>query len=155
MKITIAPIQPSDFKTIIPFIRLVFDDAVAPTYSTEGNQEFYKYIELDAITDRYSGNHWMLQAKQDNNLVGVIEIRDNHHLSMLFVDTKKQRQGIGKKLLNAAILKIKDAVPNQKSLTVHSSPNSTTAYERFGFKQIADEKTVSGIRFISMEKSLE
>ncbi len=70
---------------------------------------------------------------------------------MLFVKTDKQRQGIGKQLLSAAIEAIKKNSPNQKMLTVHSSPNSVTAYEKMGFETSGKEQMVNGIRFTTMQ----
>lgn len=39
-------------------------------------------------------------------------------------------------------------------ITVHSSPNSVTAYEALGFKSVSDEKEVNGIKFTTMEMKI-
>lgn len=143
-----------DIDQIIYFIRTIYDVAVAPGYSQQGNAEFYKYLDSKAMQERLENNHWILKASDQTDLSGVIEIRDNNHLSMLFVKTDKQRQGIGKQLLSAALEVIKKNSPNQKTLTVHSSPNSVTAYERMGFESSSKEQTVNGIRFTTMQMQI-
>ena len=151
MSKTIIPATIQDIDQIISFIRAIYDDAVAPNYSPQGNAEFYKYLDSKAMQERLENNHWILKASDQAELVGVIEIRDNNHLSMLFVKTDKQRQGIGRQLLSAAIEAIKKNRPNLKTLTVHSSPNSVTAYEKMGFESLGEEQTVNGIRFTTMQ----
>ena len=154
MPITIIPATIQDIDKIISFIRITYDDAVAPNYTKQGNEEFYKYLDSKAMQERLKKNHWILKASDQTDLSGVIEIRDNNHLSMLFVKTDKQRQGIGRKLLSAAIEVIKGKNSNQKTLTVHSSPNSVTAYEKMGFESSGKEQVVNGIRFTTMQMHL-
>jgi GNAT superfamily N-acetyltransferase len=147
--------KPTDSQTISFFIRQVFDQSVALHYTDQGNQEFYKYIVPDAIADRLRDNHWILMAYLKNDLIGIIVIRDNNHLSMLFVDTLHQRQGIGHFLFKAAIKKCHQLNTQLKTMTVHSSPNSITAYERLGFVIKDKEKEINGIRFTTMELTLQ
>ena len=154
MKTTITETQLTEVIPLSNFIRSVYDDSVAPHYSEQGNAEFYKYIDTNAVTDHLQNNHWMLKAELNKELVGIIEIRDNNHVSMLFVSSIHQRQGIGKQLLAAAIEKIHELIPSQQKISVHSSPNSTVAYEKLGFVAISDEKEVNGIRFTTMEKTI-
>jgi predicted GNAT family N-acyltransferase len=140
-----------DINQIIDFIRSVYDVSVAPHYSDQGNAEFYKYLDPQSMAERLESNHIILQATFQGELMGVIEIRDNNHLSMLFVKTNKQRHGIGRNLLSFAIKTINENNPNQKTLMVHSSPNSVTAYEKMGFESLGEEQTVNGIRFTTMQ----
>ncbi|NCN82347.1 MAG: GNAT family N-acetyltransferase [Candidatus Pacebacteria bacterium] len=130
--------------TLSEFIKVVFDDAVASYYSEQGNAEFYKYIEPSAIIERLTTNHWILTTKVGNKLLGIIEIRSNNHLAMLFVDSNHQRQGIGKHLLAAAIKQARHNNPELKKPTVHSSPNSVSAYKKLGFTTTASEKDDEG-----------
>lgn len=156
MQISITQATQNDLSTITAFIRKVYDIAIAPVYSSEGNAEFYKYIDLSAVSDRFEQDHWILKALDEHQkLVGIIEIRKNEHVAMFFVDSRMQRQGVGRQLLTAAIQKIQALNPHQLTISVHSSPNSVSAYEKLGFKAVSDEKTVNGIRFTTMEKKLD
>lgn len=143
-----------DIDHIISFIRTVYDVAVAPHYSQQGNKEFYRYLDTKSMLERMGGNHWILKAIDQTDLLGIIEIRDNSHLAMLFVKTNKQQQGIGRKLLSSAIEIIKESNPKQKTLTVHSSPNSVSAYEKMGFESLGNEQVVNGLRFTTMQMEI-
>ncbi len=154
MPVTIRLANLSDIHQIQTFVRSVYDASVAPEYSAEGNNEFYKYLAADWLEKRLTSDHWILTAIDQAELVGIIEIRENKHLSMLFIKTQKQRQGIGKKLLQAAIDIIKKNNPTQESLTVHSSPNSVSAYEHMGFEKLGEEQVKNGIRFTTMQMQL-
>jgi predicted GNAT family N-acyltransferase len=154
MSLKIESATKLDIGEIAAFIKVVYDNAIAPTYSDQGNHEFYKYIDLEAIDKRFNVDHWMLKALDDGKLVGIMEIRKNEHLSMLFVDSDHQRQGMGRKLLTAAISKIKAENPDQTTITTHSTPNAVPAYERLGFIRMSEEQNVNGIRFVTMEKTI-
>lgn len=41
--------------------------------------------------------------------------------------------------------------PDMRKISVNSSPNAVTAYQKIGFKDIEEEKIVNGIRFLPME----
>ncbi len=154
MKIIISQAQSNEAATLSVFIRSVYDVSVAPHYLQRGNNEFYTYIDSSAIKNRLETNHWILMAENGSQLLGIIEVRDDKHVSMLFVKLDHQRKGIGKQLLEAAIKKANKSNPNLKKMTVHSSPNSLAAYERLGFKPVSQEKMVNGIRFTTMEKTI-
>lgn len=152
MKISKAVL--SESTKLSQFIKMVFDSSVANFYSDQGNEEFYKYITPKAIEEQLQKDHWILKAEIDKKLVGIIEIRSNNHLSMLFVDPQHQKQGIGRQLLVQAIKLIKQNNSSVKMIAVHSSPNSVTAYEALGFKSVSDEKEVNGIKFTTMEMKI-
>jgi GNAT superfamily N-acetyltransferase len=128
----------------------VFREFVAPFYTQEGIDEFLRYAAPDRMAKRAGANHFTLIAEYDGDLVGVIEVRDFNHISLLFVAGAYQRKGIGRRLLHEAteIIKRKDA--NRVQVTVHSSPNAVAAYERFGFHVEAPEKSERGIRYVPM-----
>jgi len=155
LKISINPAQSDEATGLQAFIRRVFDEAVAPHYSDRGKQAFYLYIESSAIVERLKANHWILKAENPGELLGVIEIRNNAHLSMFFVSPEHQRQGVGRQLLAAAITKILQSDRNLKRLTVNASPNSIQAYRALGFSAISAEKEMNGIRFTTMEKAID
>lgn len=150
----ISPASKIYISEIASFIDQVFSQHVAPQYSSEGVEEFAKYITPDALDQRLQSNHFMLIARDNDDVVGVIEIRDNNHVSMLFVKTDKQKQGIGRQLLTEAIKRIQENDKSIEKISVHSSPNAVEAYQKLGFTAIAPEKEVHGIKFVTMERAL-
>lgn len=154
MPVEIQPSFTAESTLTARFIKKVYDTAIAPTYSEEGNTEFYKYINAEALEKRLGDDHWMLKAVEGDTLLGIIEIRKNEHLSMLFVDTIHQKQGIGRQLLAEAITKMRELNPEQKTISVHATPNALAAYQKLGFHAVSEEQNIHGIKFVSMEKPL-
>ena len=151
---TISQIAPGEEQEVLDLVRQVFDSNVAASYSSEGNEEFYKYLRLEDFLHRIQSNHQVFVAKDSaNHIIGVVEIRDSFHISLLFVRDEFQRSGIGRALVEKAIevARAADAV----SMTVNSSPNAIGSYESFGFRVVADEQIVNGIRFIPMALTLK
>ena len=68
---------------------------------------------------------------------------------MLFVQSSRQRGGIGRGLLAAAGALAGEA---DCEFTVSSSPNAVSAYERLGFRITGLEQCVHGIRFVPMQR---
>ena len=129
----------------------VFSEFVAPLYTQEGVSEFLRYIDPDLMSKRAKSNHFVLMAESDNRLVGIIEVRDFNHISLLFVLREAQRKGIAKQLLNEALNTCAQHKPNLSYLSVHSSPNSVEAYEHIGFRSEGREGLDRGIRYILMK----
>jgi len=128
----------------------VFDEFVAPYYSEEGINEFKSYITPELLAKRSKANHIVLIAKQSSKIVGMIEMRDNHHISLFFVSTELQTRGIGKKLFLNALAHCRKNIPSLTQLDVHSSPNAVSIYESLGFQQNGEKQIKNGICFIPM-----
>jgi predicted GNAT family N-acyltransferase len=84
----------------------------------------------------------------------MIEIRENNHISLFFVDVAMQNQGVGRALLEHALEEIKQSNPGVQQITVNSAPNAVEAYKHLGFRRSADEQTVNGITTIPMALDL-
>ncbi len=139
---------------VIEVVSSTFNEFVAPEYSDEGIAEFFKYANAQALAERSKSNHFTIIAKLNSKSIGIIEIRDYKHISMLFVLKHSQRMGVGKMLLQKAIALCLKNQSHVQKLTVNSSPNSVRAYEKMGFTPDNTEQCVNGIRFIPMSLSL-
>ena len=129
----------------------VFSEFVAPLYSQEGVSEFLRYIDPDLMSKRAKSNHFVLMAESDNRLVGIIEIRNFNHISLLFVCREAQLKGISKQLLDEALKTCSHHNPNLSHVTVHSSPNAVEAYEHLGFRSDGSEELDRGILYVPMK----
>ena len=138
-------IHPSETAAVSSLAREVFDQFVAPHYQTEGVAEFHRYASAEALSQRHKSGHITLVAEHSGELVGMLHLREPRHVSMLFVQSSRQRGGIARGLLAAA----DDA---NCEFTVNSSPNAVSAYERLGFRITGSEQCVHGIRFIPMQR---
>ncbi len=141
---------PADAEAVSRLILESFTEFIAGGYSDEGRAEFTRYVQGAALVDRSRSNHCVLVALAGERPAGVIELRDNDHVSLLFVDSRFQRRGIARELLARAMSVARPAKPGLERVTVNSSPFGVPMYERLGFRQTGPERTVNGIVFIPM-----
>jgi predicted GNAT family N-acyltransferase len=142
--------NPGEETKVCNLVSRVFNDFVAPLYDQEGVQEFFKYVEPTLLWQRSQENHFVLVATIRDKVVGMIEIRDYNHVSLLFVDRQFQQRGISKELLRRALETCLQHEPKLAEVSVNSSPNAVQVYERLGFYQKKPEQIKNGIRFVPM-----
>jgi GNAT superfamily N-acetyltransferase len=147
--------EPSEETEVCDLVIRVFNEFIAHQYSQEGVREFLKYVQPELFLLRSQRNHFVLLATIQGKIVGMIEIRNNRHVSLLFVDKQFQQRGIGRELLwrSLKICKLEIALkrsPKLQEVSLHSSPNAIQIYERMGFHQKAPEQVRNGIRFTQM-----
>jgi len=135
-------------------IRNVYDEFVAPDYSVEGNKFFYDWIAADKIAERQKSGRNMLLAMIDSKIAGVIETRDNNHISLLFVDKAFHGQGIAKKLFHEVLINCKKNNPGLNKFYVHASPFSVPVYKKLGFTVTDVMQEQNGIKYLPMEMTL-
>ncbi|WP_052769893.1 GNAT family N-acetyltransferase [Paenibacillus sp. IHB B 3415] len=151
--IAIRQLMPGEEKLITPLIREAFDIHISVNYSAQGVIEFYKYIELAAIRKRMQQDHEIFITTSGPGVTGIIELRNNNHISLLFVKNAHKGTGIGRILLQHAVDKMKaDGV---RQITVNSSPNSIGFYASQGFVPVGEEEEERGVRSLSMKLDLE
>ena len=132
-------------------IKDCFNEFVAPDYNEAGVKEFFKYANPNSLKDRSQKNHSVLVASDADTLVGVIEMRENDHISLLFVKTEYQRQGIGKKLLELSLGLCRKTNHHLDHIDVISSPYAVKIYKKLGFTVTGVQQEVNGIRFTPMK----
>jgi GNAT superfamily N-acetyltransferase len=140
---------------VASLVRQVFYDHVAPHYSSAGVQQFLRYADPQAMAGRAATEHWVLVAEEDAKILAMIELREHHHVSMLFVASGRHRQGIGGQLLRKALSICQKMRPGLDAVWIHASPNALIAYERLGFRAHAPEQIITGIRFTPMRLQLD
>jgi GNAT superfamily N-acetyltransferase len=139
-----------DAGKVYELTKKVFDRFVAHTFEQKGIEEFYEIINPESILRRREENHFALIAEVDKDIVGIIEIKANDHISLLFVDEKFQNKAIARSLIKQSIDLCLENKPDLTEISVNSSPNAIRIYEKLGFKQTGPEQLFEGIRFIPM-----
>jgi ribosomal protein S18 acetylase RimI-like enzyme len=136
--IKIEIMRPGGERVVSALVTSTFQHDVAPLYAQEGIHEFLSYANPGALRTRLSRNHEVLVASQDESIVGMIELRDYCHVSMLFVDPIYQRKGVGRLLVNEALRLIKEHNPEVCEVTVNSSPNAVGSLQASASKSQAN-----------------
>lgn len=144
------PIQTGEEDAVHELVARVFSAFVGPAYSEEGRREFLNYIQPGALLQRTGAGYVSFVALVRGELVGVIEIRDCRHVSLLFVEARFQRRGIARGLLRYALRRCMRATPDLQQISVNSSPNAAETYERLGFRPVASVQVRHGIKYVPM-----
>jgi GNAT superfamily N-acetyltransferase len=127
-----------------------FNELIAPGYSDEGITEFEKYVEPNRMRERLAKGNFIIVTLRNKIIIGVIEVRSNNHIALLFVAREHQHGGVAKKLIELAISKCKQLKSGVSVIEVNSSPYAVQFYEKLGFKKIDTEQLVNGIRYTPM-----
>jgi len=154
MNITIQKYQSGQEEHIYNLIRKVYDEFVAPDYTTQGNQVFYDWIEPSKMALRQADEINLWVAFVEKRMAGMIELRDHQYVSLLFVDKVYHQMGIARKLLHEALADLLKRFPATKTILVHASPYSVEAYRNLGFIDTDSKQEKFGIRYLPMEKKL-
>jgi GNAT superfamily N-acetyltransferase len=122
-----------------------FGHAVAPLYPPEGIETFRTYAQPSAIQQRDGEGHVTFVAETAAGLVGILHVRNDTHVAMLFVLLAYQRRGVARTLLAAADTRT-------CLVSVNASPNSVTAYEAFGFVATGPKEQQKGMWVVPMRR---
>ena len=145
---------PGEASAVSKLILCSFSEFISSEYTAEGIAEFEKFVAPEALKRRTADNDFVRVAECGHDLVGMIEIRDNNHVALRFVDKAYQRHGVAKGLLKVALADARISGSERLRVTVNSSRYGVVAYEKLGFRQTGPERTVNGIAFIPMAMQL-
>jgi predicted GNAT family N-acyltransferase len=152
--IRIEPYQNGQELMIHQLIKKVYDEFVSIDYCEEGNKFFYDWIQPSRIAERQRNQINMWVAFMDLKLVGMIEIRDNKFISLLFVDKDYQGQGIAKRLFDESLKEIIRRDSKLNKFYVHASPYSIPIYKKLGFIETDKMQEENGIKYLPMEMTI-
>lgn len=133
----------------------VFNKYIAQYYTKEGLERFYDYISIDNINKRIKRSSFILVACENEKVIGVIEIRDDNHISQLFVMTDYHKRGIANNLVMLALAKARKNNIFIRFVGVNASPYAVNFYKKLGFVAISPEILKCGARFTPMRLAME
>ena len=122
---------------------------VATSLSAGGLSYLLSEMTAENQAKRIRNGYQFFVALESGTLVGTAAIRLPSHLYYFFVDTQHQRRGIGRELWNHARDWIASS-NNHGSITVNSSLNAITVYERLGFVIAGPPEENHGVRYQPM-----
>jgi GNAT superfamily N-acetyltransferase len=152
-KIKYRLMKPGEEDEVCDLIAEAFNEFIAPGYTEEGVLRFYMYANPETMAERQGDDHFCMVAELDGRVIGMIEIRNHNHISLLFV--KERGKGIARGLFEHAIAECLVNEPALKELTVHSSPYAVPIYERLGFTATDAERIENGIVYVPMKYSIQ
>lgn len=145
----IRKMEEKDLEAVSAICMDSFLKSVAGTLSDEGITTFSNIAACDAFLDRMGGDNLMLVAENDENIEGVIELKEGRHVAMLFIRPERQKNGIGRKLLLSSLNHAR-----VETVTVSASLSSVTAYEKYGFECSDKVDESAGLVYQPMEIKL-
>ena len=147
----IRQLQGQDLEEALALVWEVFAEFEAPTFTDEGIEEFWRFIDLEYMTMQVGeGAMTFWGAFEDDCLIGVCAFRGLDHISLLFVDGEYQRRGVGTMLVKKAVQDCKALDPSISAITVNSSEYGQPFYAALGFEPTGGLTVDNGIRFIPM-----
>lgn len=146
---SIRKLTESDLEAVSALCTSAFMAAVAPSLSPQGVATFTQIAAPDSFAKRMAGDNLMLVFVQENQVRGVIELKEGGHVAMLFVDPQQQSRGIGRQLVAAALAHARSEV-----VTVSASLSSVAAYERYGFSRAGEISESAGLVYQPMTITL-
>ena len=145
----IRKIEPRDIPHVNAICMNSFMESVAPTLSEEGISTFQGIASIENFTSKMLGDVEILIYENNDNVIGVVELKGSSHISMLFVSPDSQNKGVGRSLISAII-----PYTTSETLTVSASLTSIEAYLNYGFKFSGDASETSGLKYQPMELKL-
>jgi GNAT superfamily N-acetyltransferase len=133
MTISIVEVQPVDAAPLKDFMGRVIAASVRGDAlllaelraNVEGNVDWWLAHPDDAVH---------LKAMHEERLAGVILVKQFWNLCSLFVEPGLQRQGVGRALLQEAVLQCRGRSP-KGALWLNAAPDAIAFYRRMGFTE--------------------
>jgi len=151
-----GPMEEAEEKDVYALIVRIFQEHIAPLYSKIGIEKFLSMLSPNGLREINNGeSSFVILARHQNRPIGMVAVRNENHIALIFVDSKYQGKGIGNHLLDEATKACLNRNSNLTTVTVNSSPNSILFYEEVGFEAQGDEVDEDGIRFTPMRKIIK
>ncbi|MBP9997374.1 MAG: GNAT family N-acetyltransferase [Lachnospiraceae bacterium] len=122
----------------------------AEDYGEEGTYEFARFVTDPLLKKMFlCGNYKLFVAEMNGQIVGIVSLRNINHISLLFVEEKYHKNGIGRELMRYAYDFLKKET-TYSCMTVNASPYGTEFYHKIGFEDTDVMIEKSGIRYTPM-----
>ncbi len=162
----IRPAKQDEWESAMALAWRTFLRFEASDYTPQGVDSFLDFISDTTLNRMFiMGNYKLFVAvekqqptadpaarkrmTEEEKIVGLISLREVNHISLLFVDEKYHRRGIGRALLNYVAMYLHEE-KGKIFCTVNAAPYAVEFYKKIGFHAVKPEESRDGIRFTSM-----
>lgn len=155
VRLTVRPAHRNEWDDAMALAWRVFMQFEARDYSPEGIESFQDFITDSILYRMFLMGQYQLFAAYDNErMIGMISLRNETHISLLFVDAKYHRRGIGRQLIQY----VSNYVLREEGhdfVTVNAAPYAVEFYHRVGFVDTDVKQLNDGIWYTPMMKSVK
>lgn len=139
----------ADAERISTLLAGLAEEFIVGDFSAAGRQHLTNEFGVEAVASRLASADYRFHlAETAAGLAGVVAMRGDQHLYLLFVERSWHRKGLARRLWDVA----RDGAPaGVARFTVNASAYAVPAYERLGFRQVGAPQERSGVRFQPME----
>lgn len=149
-KLHIRPARIDEWDTAMALAWKTFQKFEAADYSPEGVRNFEDFVTDQVLKRMFiTGQYCLFCAFYDNHMVGMISVREQSHLSLLFVEERFHYNGVGRRLVEQVKRYLKDEL-GKSWMTVNASPYAVGFYHRLGFVDLRAAETKDGITYTPM-----
>lgn len=154
MRIIVRPAYRGEWDDAMALAWRTFMQFEARDFTPEGIESFQDFITDSVLYRMFMMGVYQLFGAYDNGrMVGMLSLRGETHISLLFVDERYHRRGIGRQLVEYVSEYVLREEGHQR-ITVNAAPYATGFYHRMGFVDTGREQYNDGIRFTPMERSI-
>lgn len=148
----IRPCEDADLPAMARLLRASALEYIVHESPPEGACTFLRENDEDGLRGYVRAGHVYHVALDGGELAGFVAIRNNDHVFHLFVDRRWHRQGLARRLWEAArVAAVKRGAGG--SFTVNASNHAVPVYQAFGFERTAPTQCVKGLYFNPMRFS--
>ena len=141
----------TEWDTVMELAFKVFLKYESVEYGEEGIRSFAEFVTDEALKKMFLiGEYLLFVALDGEKIVGLISLRSGNHISLLFVDDKYHRKGIGSALIKCLQEHLLKNTRYEK-MTVFASPYGIPFYHKVGFRDTGKQTKREGIIFTPME----
>lgn len=144
----------ADWEETMAMVWRTFLKFEAKDYGIEGVNSFRNFISDPLLRRMFLlGTYHMYVAIHQNKIIGMVSLRDQKHISLLFVDEAYHKRGIGRRLIDTIGCFAKEEY-SVGEITVNAAPYGFGFYKKTGFFSTSPLLTNDGITYTSMKKKL-
>lgn len=127
----------------------------ANDYTKEGIESFQDFVTDTTLRRMFDMGAYQLFVATDesNKIIGMISLRNETHISLLFVDSKYHYKGVGRALMEALCSYVFNEEGYHR-VTVNAAPYAMGFYHKLGFRDTEKEQMKDGIIYTPMEKMI-
>ncbi len=152
--ITVREARETEWDEVMILAWITFRKCNSPEYGKEGEASFLSFITDNRLKEAFlKGQYKLFVAVLNGETVGMVSLRPDRRISLLFVSQKYQRMGIGTRLIGRAQEYIREASGDAKHpLRVYAAPCAIGFYRKQGFYTVGDPFESEGMVMVPMER---